>query len=271
MSQTLAVGGLDQHRGERRDEPAPRVVEVLVVHERKLGHERRIGRGYLWGCGAAFVGQRSSSGGCKIRGSISERTSPPSATAALGAVLGAVAQHPRRGPARSAPRCARMATMIRLVRGGLTAVACATVLAIVAAPASAGEPILHPATYPDMTTYSCRTDAIAIHPGQNINDFGAHQDLPERREGQRPGRRRHLRRRLDRRGLHHPLQAEHGRDHAERQARHPERLGPPSAPRRLARARRPDLRLRRGEDDREDAAGLRLQGRRDRRTGASTR
>ena len=34
------------------------------------------------------------------------------------------------------------------------------------------EPILAAATYPDMTTYSCRTDAITIYPGQNINLFG---------------------------------------------------------------------------------------------------
>ena len=80
-----------------------------------------------------------------------------------------------------------MATMIRLVRGGLTAVACATVLAIVAAPASAGEPILHPATYPDLTTYSCRTDAIAIHPGQNINDFGLTKTCPHAEKVSGPG------------------------------------------------------------------------------------
>ena len=80
-----------------------------------------------------------------------------------------------------------MATMTRLVRGGLTAVACATVLAIVAAPASAGEPILHPATYPDLTTYSCRTDAIAIHPGQNINDFGLTKTCPHAEKVSGPG------------------------------------------------------------------------------------
>ena len=107
-----------------------------------------------------------------------------------GAAFGAVARHPRRGPARPAPRCARMATMTRLVRGGLTAVACATVLAIVAAPASAGEPILHPATYPDLTTYSCRTDAIAIYPGQNINDFGLTKTCPNAEKVSGPGRRR---------------------------------------------------------------------------------
>ena len=37
-----------------------------------------------------------------------------------------------------------------------------------ALPASAGakSKVLRPASYPDMTTYSCRTDAIPIHPGR---------------------------------------------------------------------------------------------------------
>ena len=53
-----------------------------------------------------------------------------------------------------------------------------------------------------------------------------------------------------------------------RQARSPRRLGPAPPPRRLARPqRRPHVRLRRGEDDPEDAAGLRLQGRRRRQLG----
>ena len=51
---------------------------------------------------------------------------------------------------------------------------------------------------------------------------------------------------------------------AERQARHAERLGPAPAPRRLARTRRrPDLRLRRGEDDRRSCPqgyGLKVGG-----------
>ena len=54
---------------------------------------------------------------------------------------------------------------------------------IAAAPASAQEEILGAASYPDMTTYQCRTDAIPIYPGQNLNLFGLDQDLPER--GQR--------------------------------------------------------------------------------------
>ena len=76
------------------------------------------------------------------------------------------------------------------------------------------EEVLGAASYPGMTTYRCRTDAIPIYPGQNLNLFAADQDLPQRRGGQRAGRHQRLRARLERRGLRHPLQAEHGRDQA---------------------------------------------------------
>ena len=72
---------------------------------------------------------------------------------------------------------------------------------------------------------------------RTLNLFGHDQDLPERPEGQRPRRRQHLRPRLHRRGLRDPLQAEHGRGQAGRQAGDAERLGPAPAPRRLAVAR----------------------------------
>ena len=52
------------------------------------------------------------------------------------------------------------------------------VVLFAATPASAGEPVLERATYPGMTTYSCRTNAIDIHPGQNINDFGLTKTCP---------------------------------------------------------------------------------------------
>jgi plastocyanin len=75
-----------------------------------------------------------------------------------------------------------------LVRGGLATIAAAILLALTgAAPASAGEPILHPATYPGMTTYSCRTDAIDIHPGQNINDFRTTKVCPHPEVVKGPG------------------------------------------------------------------------------------
>ena len=71
-------------------------------------------------------------------------------------------------------------TWERLVPGGSIVTACAVVLLtlIAAAPASAGEPTLHPASYPGMTTYSCHTDAIDIHPGQNINDYRVTKTCP---------------------------------------------------------------------------------------------
>ena len=82
---------------------------------------------------------------------------------------------------------------------------------IAAAPASAQEEILGAASYPDMTTYQCRTDAITIYPGQNLNLFGLTKTCPNASQGQRPRRRHGLRPRLHRRGLRHPLPAEHGR------------------------------------------------------------
>ena len=53
----------------------------------------------------------------------------------------------------------------------------------VCAPASAKKgkqrtPVLKPASYPGMTTFQCRTDAIPIHPGQNLNDFNITQTCP---------------------------------------------------------------------------------------------
>ena len=40
------------------------------------------------------------------------------------------------------------------------------------------EPKLQRATYPDMSTFSCRSDAIPIHPGQNTNLFGLSKTCP---------------------------------------------------------------------------------------------
>ena len=67
--------------------------------------------------------------------------------------------------------------------------ACAIVIGALtaAAPASAGEPVIKPASYPDMTTYSCRTDAIDIHPGQNINDYAVTKTCPHAEVVSGPG------------------------------------------------------------------------------------
>src|SRR5687768_6093327 len=57
-----------------------------------------------------------------------------------------------------------------------------------AAPAGAkGEPVLTPAAYAGMTTYSCRTDAITIYPGQNINRFGGTKTCPNAQVVSGPG------------------------------------------------------------------------------------
>jgi plastocyanin len=58
-----------------------------------------------------------------------------------------------------------------------------------ALPASAGakSKVLRPASYPDTTTYSCRTDAIAIHPGQNLNLFSATKTCPNAQVVRGPG------------------------------------------------------------------------------------
>jgi hypothetical protein len=58
------------------------------------------------------------------------------------------------------------------------ALTAATGLLAFAGPASAGEPIQRAAGYPDMTTYSCRTDAIEIQPGQNLNRFRVGRTCP---------------------------------------------------------------------------------------------
>jgi plastocyanin len=67
----------------------------------------------------------------------------------------------------------------------IAAAACASLIA--ASPASAGEEILQPATYPGMTTFSCRTDAIPIYPGQNSNLFGVTKTCPNAQKLSGPG------------------------------------------------------------------------------------
>jgi len=56
-----------------------------------------------------------------------------------------------------------------------------------AAPASAQEEILGAASYPDMTTYKCRTDAIPIAPGQNPNLVGSTKTCPNAEVVSGPG------------------------------------------------------------------------------------
>jgi hypothetical protein len=66
-----------------------------------------------------------------------------------------------------------------MIRRKLVALGLAlTGLAALPAGASAGEEILGKANYADATTYSCRTEAIPINPGQNLNLFGGTTTCP---------------------------------------------------------------------------------------------
>jgi plastocyanin len=66
-------------------------------------------------------------------------------------------------------------------------IAVAGALLIPAGTASAGEEILGAASYPEMSTYQCRTEAIPIYPGQNLNDFGATKTCPNAVKVSGPG------------------------------------------------------------------------------------
>ena len=135
-----------------------------------------------------------------------------------------------------------------------------------ALPASAGakNKVLSPASYPDTTT-GCRTDAITIHPGQNLNLVGATKTCPNAEVVRGPGGP----------GVFSPGSTAEGyvtrssparRSSGRQQAGDPERVGPAPPPRGLDRAGRPDVRLRRGRRSRH-CPGYGL-GRRGRHLGA---
>ncbi len=67
-----------------------------------------------------------------------------------------------------------------LVLGGI-------VLLALAVPASAKLPVLKPAGYPGMTTYNCRTDAITLQPGQNLNKYELTKACPHAEVVKGPG------------------------------------------------------------------------------------
>ena len=79
--------------------------------------------------------------------------------------------------------------LVRLRRSPFLALSAAAVaLLIPAAPASAQEEeVLGSASYPNMTTYSCRTNAIEMFPGQNINDFNITKTCPNAQVVSGPG------------------------------------------------------------------------------------
>ncbi len=65
--------------------------------------------------------------------------------------------------------------------------AAAVTLLAGATPAFADDPVLQPATYPDMTTYTCHTDPIPIYAGQNTNLFGQTKTCPNAQKVSGPG------------------------------------------------------------------------------------
>ena len=138
-----------------------------------------------------------------------------------------------------------------MIRRNLIALGVA-IAGLVALPAvaSAGEEILPKVEYEDATTFQCRTDAIPIQPGQNLNPIAGTRTCPTRsRSVSGPGD-TSIFAGSNAAGLHHSVQAEHGGGLRQRRARHPERLGSASASRRLAHAeRRPDVRFGGGEDE----------------------
>jgi plastocyanin len=56
-----------------------------------------------------------------------------------------------------------------------------------ASSASAKQEVLKAARYDGMTTYSCRTDPITVHPGQNLNNFGPTKTCPNAETLKGPG------------------------------------------------------------------------------------
>lgn len=60
-------------------------------------------------------------------------------------------------------------------------------LAVLLPAQASAAPKLAAAEYPGMSTFSCRTDAIPIHPGQNLNDFGVTSTCPNARKLSGPG------------------------------------------------------------------------------------
>ncbi len=77
--------------------------------------------------------------------------------------------------------------LVRKVAAGGLLLVLAALFGISASPAAAKEKTLRAASYPGMTTYQCRTDAIEIYPGQNLNDFNPSRTCPNAEVVSGPG------------------------------------------------------------------------------------
>ena len=75
-----------------------------------------------------------------------------------------------------------------LVAGTLLAAVAALLSSAAPAGARATDEVLtQSASYPGLTTYSCRTNAIPIYPGQNLNLFGLTKTCPNAEKVSGPG------------------------------------------------------------------------------------
>jgi plastocyanin len=60
--------------------------------------------------------------------------------------------------------------------------------AVARGPSKSGDSqVLQPASYPNMTTYNCRTDPITVYPGQNLNLYGQTKTCPHAQKVSGPG------------------------------------------------------------------------------------
>ena len=113
-----------------------------------------------------------------------------------------------------------------------------------ATPAFADDPVLQPATYPDMTTYQCHTDPIPIYAGQNTNLFGQTKTCPNAQKVSGPGDASIFSHGSNANGYVTRFKPSMVEVHDGRLDDHAARLGPAPAPRRLALPERwPDVRL----------------------------
>ncbi|CAN5425516.1 hypothetical protein BH10ACT11_BH10ACT11_08340 [soil metagenome] len=74
-----------------------------------------------------------------------------------------------------------------VVRTGFVFSTAIVAMLALAAPAGAASKYLKASSYPGMSTFQCRTDAITIYPGQNLNLYGQTQTCPNAKKVSGPG------------------------------------------------------------------------------------
>jgi plastocyanin len=83
--------------------------------------------------------------------------------------------------------CREAGRLVSLTMAVLAVALLAAATAEAKPPKEPKEQILQAASYPDMTTYSCRTNAITIYPGQNLNLFASTKTCPNAQKISGPG------------------------------------------------------------------------------------